>query len=104
MCANGQSSWNGPQNGFQRQEMWSCGNYKNTIGSAGEKNEIMEVDTIRSVLAYLAELRRDREYHRTVEHATIDPKEESIHNRSKGHGGGDGRRSQDSRGQGRNNL
>ena len=64
----------------------------------------MDATTMRAMVAYIAELRRDREYHRAIEHSTIDPKEESIHNRSKGHWSRDVGLGSNSTGQGRNNL
>lgn len=59
----------------------------------------MDATTMRSVLAYLAELRRDREYHRAIEHATINPKEDAVHNRHQRNGSGDVGCDQDSVGQ-----
>ena len=64
----------------------------------------MDATTMRAIVAHLAELRRDREYHRAIEHATIDPKEESVHNRSQGHRSGDGGRNTNGTGQGGHNL
>lgn len=73
-------------------------------GSNGEINENMDATTMRAVVAYIAELRRDREYHRAIEHATIDPKEESIHNRSQRHWSGDGGLNTNSTGESGHNL
>ena len=64
----------------------------------------MDATTMRAIVAYIAELRRDREYHRTIEHATVDTKKESITDRSQGHRSGDGGCHTHSTGQGRNNL
>ena len=50
----------------------------------------MEASTMRSILAYLAELRRDREYHRAIEHAASNPKESAVHHRHQRHGSRDG--------------
>ena len=49
----------------------------------------MDATTMRSIVAHLAELRRDREYHRAGQFTTRDPKEDAIHNRSQGNPGGD---------------
>ena len=49
----------------------------------------MDATTMRAVVAYIAELRRDRDYHRTVERTPRDPKEDAIHNRSQRHISGD---------------
>lgn len=64
----------------------------------------MDATTMRAIVAHLAELRRDREYHRAIEHATINPKEESVHNRSQGHWSGDVGCHTNSTGQGGNNF
>ena len=56
----------------------------------------MDSTTMRAICAYIAELRRDREYHRATQHTPVDPKEDAVHNRSQGHWSGDERRSEDS--------
>ena len=73
-------------------------------GSNGEINENMDATTMRAVVAYIAELRRDREYHRAIEHAAVNPKEESIHNRSQGHRSRDGGLNSNSTGKSGHNL
>lgn len=42
----------------------------------------MDATTMRSIVAHLAELRRDREYHRAAQFAPRNPKEDAVHNRS----------------------
>jgi hypothetical protein len=64
----------------------------------------MDGATMRAICAYIAELRRDREYHRASQHSPRNPKEDAIHNRSQGHGSGDGGRNQDSPGKSGYNL
>lgn len=59
----------------------------------------MDATTMRAIVAHLAELRRDREYHRAIEHSAINSKEESVHNRSQGHRSGDVGLNTDSTGQ-----
>ena len=49
----------------------------------------MDATTMRALVAYIAELRRDREYHRTFEHAAVDTKKEPVIDRNQGHRSGD---------------
>jgi len=42
----------------------------------------MDPTTMRSIVAHLAELRRDREYHRASQFAPQDSKEDAAHNKS----------------------
>ena len=64
----------------------------------------MDATTMRAIVAYIAELRRDREYHRAGQYTTRDPKEDAVYYRSQGHGGGDGGLDQDSSGKSGHNL
>ena len=64
----------------------------------------MDATTMRSIVAHLAELRRDREYHRAAQFAPRNPKEDAVHNRSQGDFSGDGGFNTDSTGQDRDNL
>ena len=64
----------------------------------------MDATTMRAIVAHLDQLRRDREYHRAIEHAAVDPKEESIHNRSQRHWSGDVGRDTHSPGQSGHNF
>lgn len=64
----------------------------------------MDPTTMRTIVAHLAELRRDREYHRAIEHAAVNTKEESIYNRSQRHWSGDVGCNTNSTGQGGDNL
>jgi hypothetical protein len=82
----------------------SSDSFKKPIGLNGEINETMDATTMRALVAYIAELRRNREYHRTIEHATGNTKEEPVHNRSQGHRSGDGGFDPHSAGQGGHNL
>lgn len=42
----------------------------------------MDPTTMRSIVAHLAELRREREYHRASQFAPRNPKEDAVHNRA----------------------
>ena len=64
----------------------------------------MDATTMRAVVAYIAELRRDREYHRAIEHAASNPTEEPVLDRNQRHRGGDGGLHTHSPGQSGHNL
>jgi len=59
---------------------------------------------MRLIAAYIAELRRDREYHRANEHTTVYTTQGSDTERIQGNRSGDGRCDQDGTGQSRDNV
>ena len=71
-------------------------------GLSGDKS--MDATTMRAVVAYIAELRRDRDYHRAIERGTDSDTQIAKHGRSQGHGDGDERYSSNCPGQSGHNV
>jgi hypothetical protein len=49
----------------------------------------MDATTMRAIVAYIAELRRDREYHRAIEHTAQHTKKVTDSNWGQGQSSGD---------------
>jgi hypothetical protein len=64
----------------------------------------MDATTMRAVVAYIAELRRDRDYHRAIECSSHSGEKSSEDNRSQGYRSGDAGFTPDHTGQDRHNI
>jgi hypothetical protein len=64
----------------------------------------MDATTMRAVVAYISELRRDRDYHRAIERSRDCGEEITEGDRSQRHWSGDAGCSTDYTGQNRNNI
>jgi len=64
----------------------------------------MDATTMRAVVAYISELRRDRDYHRAIECSRDCGEKVTEDDRGQGYWSRDAGRSTDHTGQSRNNL